>query len=181
MDPLGLMDCGAPGGSGSPEYTHIAIDKNGAGLDQIRLSLNAKGLQTAASRGIKLAKGGEDAGHHEHVFMWDSGAKGIKGGAKIVQWNAKDSSVLVKIRSGDLKEPTWYSQGTLKGDNKTGLGGPSENGAWAYKGDIPRKYLFIDGIDQANQPGFEDWLAGKGWPDDHAGLAETRFGYEEIP
>lgn len=175
IDPLGLQGCGAS------EYTHIAVDKQGAGLDQVRFSLNAKGLQTAASRNIKLSDGSEKMGHHQHVFMWDASAKGIKGAAGIVKGVGQNSSVIVKIRSGDLKEPTWLSPGTLKGDRPTGLGGSSQNGAWAYEGDIPRKYLFIDGIDQVNQPGFEDWLAGKGWPSDHAALAERRYGYEELP
>ena len=169
IDPLGLQGCG--------QYTHVAIDKPGAGgLDQIRRSLNAKGLQTAVNRNIKLDSGSEKFGHDQHVFMWDAGAKGIKGAAGLVDGVGQDSSVIVKIRMPDLKEPTWYSQGTLKGDQPTGLlGGSSKTGAWAYKGDIPRKYLFIDGIDKVNQPGFQDWFAGKGWPDDHAELAEREL------
>ncbi|MFD5751351.1 hypothetical protein [Streptomyces sp. NPDC127033] len=152
----------------SPEYTHVAIDKQDVGLDQLRLSLNMNGLKTAASLDIKLSAGSEKMGHHEHVFMWDATVKGLKGVTGIVEGVGQDSTVNVKIRMLDLSEPGLFSKGTLKGDQPTGLGGKSKNGAWAHEGDIPRKYLFIEGLDQPNQSGFKDWLAGKGWPNDHA-------------
>ncbi|WP_109448349.1 hypothetical protein [Streptomyces sp. ICBB 8177] len=154
----------------SPEYTHVAVDKQGAGLDQLRLSLNTNGLKTAASLDMKLSEGSEKMGHHQHVFMWDATVKGIKGVSGIVRGVGSESAVNVKIRMLDLSEPGLFSQGTLKGDQPTGLGGRSTNGAWAHEGDIPRKYLFIEGLDQPDQPGFKDWLAGKGWPDGHAEL-----------
>lgn len=170
------------GGKEVLEYTHVAVDKDGVGLDQLLLSLNANGLRTAQSLNIKLSGGSEKLGHHQHVFMWDARAKGIEGASKIVERVGQDSSVKVKIRRASLTEPGFLSQGTLKGDQNTGqLGGKSQNGAWAYEGDIPRKYLFIEGIDQVNQPGFADWLAGKGWPDDHAQLIAHRSQYQEIP
>ncbi|WP_399089840.1 hypothetical protein ACGH2B_17060 [Streptomyces sp. BBFR2] len=152
----------------SREYTHVAVDKQGAGLDQLRLSLNANGLKTAESLEIKLSAGSEKMGHHQHVFMWDATVKGIKGAAGIAKGVGPDSAVNVKIRKLDMSEPGMFSQGTLKGDQPKGLGGASTNGAWAHPGDIPRKYLFIEGLDQPNLPGFKDWLAGKGWPDGHA-------------
>jgi RHS repeat-associated protein len=160
IDPLGLQGCG--------QYIHVAIDKNNAGLDQIRSSLNLNGLKTAESLGIKLSAGSEKMGHNQHIFMWDSTAKGVKGVAGIVQGVGHDSSVIVKIRMPDLTEYKWYRPTTLKGDNPGGLGGASENGAWAYKGNIPRKYLFIDGLDGPDRPGFTDWQDGKGWPTNSA-------------
>ncbi|MEV7867895.1 hypothetical protein AB0P17_17735 [Streptomyces sp. NPDC088124] len=152
----------------SREYTHVAIDKQDKGLEQLRLSLNTSGLKTAASLDIKLSEGSEKMGHHKHVFMWDATVKGLKGVTGIVESLAKDSTVNVKIRMLDLSQPGVFSKGNLKGDRPEGLGGKSTNGAWAHEGDIPRKYLFIEGLDQPNQSGFKDWLAGKGWPDDHA-------------
>ncbi|MFC9428229.1 hypothetical protein [Streptomyces sp. NPDC056987] len=152
----------------SSEYTHVAIDKKDTGLDQLRLSLNTNGLKTAASLDIKLSEGSEKMGHHKHVFMWDATVKGLKGVTGIVEGVGQNSTVNVKIRMLDLSEPGLFSKGNLKGDQPKGLGGKSTNGAWAHEGDIPRKYLFIEGLDQANQSGFKDWLAGKGWPDNHA-------------
>lgn len=107
-------------------------------------------------------------GHHQHVFMWDSTPQGVKGAIGIVNSVGHDSSVIVKIRMPDLTEYKWFRPTTLKGDNPGGLGGASENGAWAYKGNIPRQYLFIEGLDTAARPGFTDWQAGKGWPTNSA-------------
>ncbi|MDI5962208.1 DUF6531 domain-containing protein [Streptantibioticus silvisoli] len=162
IDPLGLQGCGVS------EYTHIVIDKEGAGLGQLRSSLDTQGLQTAANRGIKLPSGSVKMGHDQHVFMWDKTAKGIDGASGIVSHAGQDGSILVKIRWANLKEPTWLSSGTLKTDGMGVLGGASKTGAWAYQGDIPRKYLFIDKVDWADQPGFQDWLDGKGWPESNA-------------
>ncbi|NEP09959.1 MAG: hypothetical protein F6K14_07000 [Symploca sp. SIO2C1] len=154
------------------EYTHIAVDKNDSGLDTLRKSLNENGLQTAEHRNIKLSKGSEELRHHQHVFMWENSSKaGIEGANRI---ESNGGAVRVKIRKQGL------NSSTLKGDNGP-LGGISTNGAWAYEGDIPRKYLFIVGIDQPDQPGIEDWEKGIGWPDDHAELAARRYGYQPIP
>ncbi|MFE3864796.1 hypothetical protein ACFXPT_30740 [Streptomyces goshikiensis] len=152
----------------APEYTHVAVDKQDKGLDAVRLSLNANGLKTAESLEIKLSSGSEKLGHHQHVFMWDATVKGINGAVGIVRNLPKDSTVNVKIRKRDMTESGDFIPGTLKGDQPTRLGGASTNGAWAHPGDIPRKYLFIEGLDQPDKTGFKDWLAGDGWPDGHA-------------
>jgi RHS repeat-associated protein len=171
IDPLGLQGC--------KQYIHVAVDKDRGGLDQILNSLNTNGLQTAKSRGTEIADFLKNKGHDEHVFMWDDSPEGGKGAAGLVQQYDKLNfgTVMVKIRMNSLTESKSYWSGTLKGDKDTGdlVNGPSGNGAWAYKGDIPRKYLFIDGLDDANRPGHEDWLAGKGWPDDHANQAQSDF------
>ncbi|MEA5547922.1 hypothetical protein VB816_23335, partial [Limnoraphis robusta CCNP1324] len=159
------------------QYTHLVIDKENVGLDTLRQSLNENGLQTAEHRNIRLSEGSEKLRHHQHVFMWDSSKKGIKGAIGI---ESRGGVVKVKIRMPGLSEPTWYSRGTLKGDNMGPLGGKSETGAWAYEGDIPRKYLFIEEMDNVAHPGFQDWYEGRGWPDDHAELALRRDGYTEI-
>ncbi|MFB4194490.1 hypothetical protein [Streptomyces carpaticus] len=150
------------------EYTHVAVDKGGVGLDELYLRLNANGLRTAESLNIKLSSGSEKMGHHQHVFMWDSRSKGLEGRAKIVEAVGQDSSIDVKIRMAGMNESGPIIPGALKGDHPTKLGGASDNGAWAYKGDIPRKYLFIVGLDQPSHAGFQDWYEGKGWPDGHA-------------
>lgn len=159
------------------EYTHIVVDKRPRGEanpDELRESLNRNGLQTAKSRWVaegkdvdaELARAGSGYaknGHHEHVFMWDSTKKGIEGGNAIEK---NGDAIRVKIRWDALKKDGRFLSGTLKGDSGGGpLGGESTNGAWAYKGDIPRKYLFIVGVDDASHPGMGQWLAGKGWPD----------------
>uniref|UniRef100_A0AAU3GZX3 Uncharacterized protein n=1 Tax=Streptomyces sp. NBC_01401 TaxID=2903854 RepID=A0AAU3GZX3_9ACTN len=159
-------------------YTHVAIDKEGKGVDQMRLSLNAHGLKTAKSLNIKLAAGSEKMGHHKHVFMWDADVKGVKGVKGIVDSYEPDVTIRVKIRKADLSEPGLFSSGNLKGDHPTQLGGKSTNGAWAHEGDIPRKYLFIDGLDSPDQEGFKDWVAGEGWPDGHAALIAREYDYE---
>jgi hypothetical protein len=147
------------------EYAHIVIDKAEIGLDGLRRSLNENGLQTAENRNIQLSEGSMKLKHHQHVFMWDGSKKGIEGAANIEKGG---ETIRVKIRMNSLSEPKWYSSGNLKGDGMGPLGGKSTNGAWAYQGDIPRKYLFIEGLDFANQPGFEDWIQGNGWPEGHA-------------
>lgn len=147
------------------EYDHMVIDKSGVGLDALRQSLNENGLQTAQNRNIKLSEGSEKLGHHQHVFMWDKSKKGIEGSVGIEK---RGETVRVKIRKKGLTEPSWYSRGNLKGDEMGSLGGSSTTGAWAYQGDIERKYLFIEGLDQVNQPGFDNWFKGDGWPEDRA-------------
>ncbi|MCC3770071.1 hypothetical protein K6I34_002478 [Streptomyces sp. UNOC14_S4] len=159
------------------EYTHIVVDKRPRGeadLDELRESLHRNGLQTAKSRWAaegkdveaelrKAGSGYAKNGHHEHVFMWDSSKKGIEGGNAIER---NGDAIRVKIRWDALKKDGRFLGGTLKGDHGGGpLGGESTNGAWAHKGDIPRKYLFIVGVDDPAHPGMSQWLAGKGWPD----------------
>ncbi|WP_372410204.1 hypothetical protein [Streptomyces luteireticuli] len=176
------------------EYTHIVIDKRPAGevdLDELRQSLSRNGLQTTKSRWLaegkdvaaelrKLPAGYVDNAHHEHVFMWDSTKKGIEGANALEDreafYRSKNTgtaapaterhAVRVKVRWDALKKDGRVFGGTLKGDAGGGpLGGASTNGAWAYKGDIPRKYLYIEGIDDPAHPGMSQWLAGKGWPE----------------
>lgn len=159
------------------EYTHIVVDKRPRGeanTGELRESLNRSGLQTSKSRWLaegkdldaelrRMGSGYAKNGHHEHVFMWDSTKKGIEGGNAI---EGNGDAVRVKIRWDALKKDGNFLGGTLKGDHGGGpLGGASTNGAWAYKGDIPRKYLFIVGVDDPSHPGMSQWLAGKGWPD----------------
>lgn len=174
------------------EYTHIVIDKRPAGevdLDELRRSLDRNGLRTTESRWRsegkdvaaelkKLPPGYVDNAHHEHVFMWDSSKKGVEGANALEDRDAFYRSragekpvvtdrhaIRVKVRWDELRKDGRVLGGTLKGDAGGGpLGGPSTNGAWAYKGDIPRKYLFIEGVDDAASPGMSQWLAGKGWP-----------------
>ncbi|MDT0447513.1 hypothetical protein [Streptomyces hesseae] len=154
----------------APEYVHIAVDKQGTGLDGLRRTLHENGLRTAEHLGVQLAPGSVKLGHHRHVFMWDSTTpKGIEGANEI---EARGSAVRVKIRWNELKEQGGLlGRGNLKGDNGK-LGGKSTNGAWAHEGDIPRKYLFIVGVDDPRNPGMGDWLAGKGWPEGH-GVCEA--------
>lgn len=102
------------------EYTHVAIDKLGAGLEVLCLSLNRNGLRTAENLNIKLSSGSESMGHHQHVFMWDARPKGIGGVSGLVKSVGQDSSLTVKIRMPDLSEPGLFSQGTLKGDHPLG-------------------------------------------------------------
>jgi hypothetical protein len=165
------------------EYTSVVIDKNDVGLDYLRRSLNDNGLQTAEKLRIQLSEGSIKFDHHQHVFMWDATTKGINGRVGLQK---PGPSVLVKIRwkafreSGSFGLFNFFSKPSLVGDNMGPLGGKSTNGAWAYKGNIPRKYVFIEGMDKANQPGFESWRKGDGWPDGHAALAAKRYDYEEI-
>ncbi|MEV6670028.1 hypothetical protein [Streptomyces sp. NPDC051162] len=163
--------------SHADEYTHIVVDKRPRGeadLDELRRSLDRNGLQTAKSRWTAEGKdveaelrragsGYAKNGHHEHVFMWDSSKKGIEGSNAIEK---NGDAIRVKIRWDALKKDGRIFSGTLKGDHGGGpLGGESTNGAWAHKGDIPRKYMFIVGVDDPAHPGMSQWLAGKGWPD----------------
>ncbi|GAU65759.1 hypothetical protein SSP35_02_01260 [Streptomyces sp. NBRC 110611] len=160
------------------EYTHIVVDKRPRGevnLDQLRDSLSRNGLQTAKSRWLaegkdvadelrRMGSGYAKNGHHEHVFMWEGSSKQGIEGANAIEKNG--DAIRVKIRWDALKRDGRLLGGTLKGDHTGGpLGGVSTNGAWAYQGDIPRKYLFIEGVDNASHPGMSQWLAGRGWPD----------------
>ncbi|ADW70295.1 hypothetical protein [Granulicella tundricola] len=144
------------------EYKHIVIDKMGVGLDALRTSLNVSGLETAHSRGIQLSAGSVALEHHLHIFLWDDSIKGITGSLGII--NA-GNTITVKVRWDKLIESGIIFPGTLKGDTMQNKppGGPSTNGAWAYKGNIPRNYLYIDGVDSPATHGFSTWQLGKGW------------------
>ncbi|MFF4607277.1 hypothetical protein ACFY12_31645 [Streptomyces sp. NPDC001339] len=160
------------------EYTHIVVDKRPRGevnLGELRDSLGRNGLQTSKSRWLAEGKNVEEElrragsgyarnGHHEHVFLWEGSSKQGIEGANAIEKNG--DAIRVKVRWDALKRDGSIFSGTLKGDHSGGpLGGVSTNGAWAYKGDIPRKYLFIEGVDNPSHPGMSQWLAGKGWPD----------------
>ena len=150
------------------EYTHIVINKDGGDLNTIRDNLNNNGLQTAATRKISLAEGSKKLGHDRHVFMWDDTSKGRKGASSLVQ---AESTITVKIRYKGLTKGGFLTQGTLKTDNMGKLGKGDQSGAWAYEGNIERKYIFIEGIDNESDPGYEGWKKGEGWPDDPSHFA----------
>jgi hypothetical protein len=144
------------------EYSHVAIDKGGIGLPALSGAIALNGVQTAHTRGIILATGSQKLEHHLHVFMWDNSTAGVKGRLGIE--NA-GNCVTVKIRWRTLTKPGMIFNGTLQGDSMANSppSGKSTNGAWAYKGNIPRDACFIEGTDLASTAGFDRWLAGNGW------------------
>jgi hypothetical protein len=144
------------------ELSHVAIDKGGLGLPVLMNSFDQNGLQTAQTRGIVLSAGSQALQHHLHVFFWDSSAKGVKGRLGI---ETAGNCITVKIRWRTLTRPGMIFGGTMQGDTMANKppGGTSTNGAWAYKGGIPRDACFIEGLDQASTAGFDAWLAGNGW------------------
>jgi hypothetical protein len=153
---------------GAREYTHIVIDKTAIGVGELLQSLNNTGLQTARTRKVTLAEGSVKLGHDRHVFMWDDTEKGRKGAQALI--NPGDS-IKVRIRWNNLTMRGLFTQGTLKKDTMGVLGKGEETGAWAYEGDIDRRYIFIEGIDKESDPGYEDWKSGEGWPEDHNGIS----------
>ncbi|MDU9412163.1 hypothetical protein ACPA5B_12340 [Pseudomonas solani] len=144
------------------EYRHVVIDKAGVGLATLRQSLDQAGLETAQQRGIQLATGSVRLEHHLNVFLWDDTTAGQKGYINLI---LAGNCVAVKVRWTTLTEPGIIFSGTLQGDN--GHNGPpqgkSTNGAWAYKGSIPRNYCFIEGVDTEQTPGYAKWKSGTGW------------------
>lgn len=142
----------------------MAVDKEEKGILLVMESLNNQGLKTAEYLHIELAGGSKKLEHHKHVFMWDRSSKGLDGAKGI---EVRGNVVKVFIRMNELKEPSLLTTGNLKGDNGL-LGGKSKTGAWGYEGDIQRKYLFIEGLDQIDDIGYDDWAKGNGWPNDHA-------------
>jgi len=144
------------------EYNHVAIDKGGIGLPALRTALDLNGIQTAQARGIVLAPGSQRLEHHLHVFLWDASAAGVKGRLGIER---AGNCVTVKVRWRTLTKPGIIFNGTLLGDSMANSppSGSSTNGAWAYKGNIPRDACFIEGHDLASRAGFDHWLAGNGW------------------
>ncbi|MDQ1292414.1 MAG: hypothetical protein QG608_292 [Actinomycetota bacterium] len=149
------------------EYSHVVVDKYDVGLGQLYTALHQNGLQTAESRGMQLPAGSMSLGHHQHVFMWDTSKRGLDQCAHLLG-TPGISALVVNIRWNELHRPGRFHSGTLKGDVRgKKLGGWSTSGAWAYKGDIPRKYMFIEGLDNPNHPGYAQWKAGTGWPDEY--------------
>ncbi len=144
------------------EYRSVIIDKNGVGIPALQQSVAANGLQTAQTLGIQLAPGSIRLEHHLHVFVWDDSVAGQKGYIRLI---LAGNCFAVRIRWTDLTEPGLIFNGTLHGDG--GHNGPpngrSYNGAWAYKGNIPRNYCFIDGVDTTQTAGYDKWLSGTGW------------------
>jgi hypothetical protein len=144
------------------EYTHLCIDKAGVGLPVLLAALDLNGIQTAQQRGIVLAAGSVRLQHDVHVFLWDDSVAGIRGRRRI---EAAGNCILVRVRWPHLTQPGVIFSGTLAGDG--GHNGPpagvSTNGAWAFKGAIPRRYCFIVGQDLPTTPNFENWRSGLGW------------------
>jgi hypothetical protein len=145
------------------EYTHVVIDKFGTGLDSLRQLIDANGIQTAHQRNIALAEGSRRLEHHLHVFLWDDGVPGVKGRRGI---EAAGNCFLVRVRWPVLTESGIIFSGSLQGDNMHSgpPSGVSTNGAWAYKGSIPRKFCYIEGLDTPDKDGFASWREGRGWP-----------------
>ena len=144
------------------EYRSVIIDKNGVGIGVLQQSVAANGLQTAQTLGIVLAAGSIALEHHLHVFLWDESTAGQKGYIRLI---LAGNCFAVRVRWTALTEPGMIFNGTLHGDG--GHNGPpkgrSYNGAWAYKGNIPRNYCFIDGVDTPQTVGYNNWLQGTGW------------------
>jgi len=147
-------------------YYHVVIDKTNQGLAHLRNQLDLHGLMTAEQRGLthQFPPVMIAMQHHQHVFLWDDRPAGVRGRQGLE--NGVGETITVKVNWPELTEPGLVFAGTLAGDS--GHVGPphgtSTNGAWAYKGSIARQWLFIDGVDSPNDPGFNDWVAGKGWP-----------------
>jgi hypothetical protein len=144
------------------EYTHVCIDKTRVGLDVLRRDLNQNGIQTARDRGIQLAGGSVALQHDVHVFLWDDSVAGVRGRRGIEQ---RGDCVLVRVRWPHLTETGLIFSGTLAGDG--GHNGPprgvSPNGAWAFRGSIPRGFCYIEGLDSQDTANFENWRSGQGW------------------
>lgn len=144
------------------EYSHVAIDKGGIGLPALMNAIDQNGVQTAQARGIVLATGSQKLEHHLHVFFWDNSAHGVKGRLGI---ETAGNCVTVKIRWRHLTKPGIIFNGTMKGDNMSNgpPSGNSTNGAWAFKGNVPRDACYIEGFDFPATAGFDNWAAGNGW------------------
>lgn len=144
------------------EYTHVCIDKGGVGLATLMADIDLNGIQTAKQRGIILSGGSIKLQHDLHVFLWDDSTAGIRGRRGI---EAAGNCFLVRVRWPHLTEPGIIFNGTLAGDG--GHNGPpagvSTNGAWAFKGAVPRQYCYIDGFDAPTKANFENWRSGQGW------------------
>jgi hypothetical protein len=146
-------------------YSHVCIDKTGAGLANLRATFVANGIETAQTRGIVLAAGSQKLEHHLHVFLWGPDVDGEKGRLGLVLGQPTNDRFCVWVRWNALQPDGWIFSGTLKGDN--GHAGPpagiSTNGAWAYKGNIPADFCFVEGHHTTATPGYDDWKAFRGW------------------
>lgn len=163
-------------GEGISEYKHVAIDKADIGLGYLIMGLNMHGLRTAEAIGIELSEGSKRLKHHQHVFLWDSSAKGKKG-AEVLEGAGRGDRVTVRVRNKSFKEQGdgfFGSGGNLKGDNGA-LGGSSTNGAWAVEGNVGRRQIFIEGLDSESDEGYDNWLDGLGWPPGHEIMAQIRL------
>ena len=145
------------------EYSHVVIHKDPTKqLADYKAAIDEHGLRTAQASGIQLASGSMKLEHHLNVFLWDDTALGIAGRVGI---ESAGNCFTVKVRWKKLTQDGMILSGSLQGDNMH-AGPPkglSTNGAWAYKGDIPRRYLFIETVDSVTAPGFDKWVAGDGW------------------
>jgi hypothetical protein len=148
------------------EYVHFATKLDGRDMINFIEAYNEEGILTAASRGVtdgQLPDGTRRLEHHKHIFMWDDSKKGLDNAATLRVLGKLE----IKIRHPRFSTFSHPSHGELKVDSNDprGLGYGEETGAWAYKGDIPRKYIFIEGVDKKSDSGYDEWFEGKGWPD----------------
>jgi hypothetical protein len=149
------------------EYSHVVIDKNNVGLDTLRQKISEKGLLTAEASGYgdQMAEGSRKLRHHQHVFLWDESEAGVKGRLGILLDSDQKTVFVVRVRWPALTKDGLLFSGTLKGDG--GHAGPpqglSTNGAWAYEGNIPANFCFIEGLHSSKTPNYASWAAGSGW------------------
>jgi hypothetical protein len=152
------------------EYTHIAIDRLDSGAQKLRLKLQVMGLLTAEAAAMSsgMAEGSKKLQHHLHVFLWDETPTGLRRAQDLINTYTSQNIVfaVIRVRWPALTEPGFLLTGTLAGDNASGTeppGGRSDNGAWAYKGNIPSKFCFIEGLHTVDRPGYDSWFRGNGW------------------
>jgi len=150
------------------EYCHVVVDKNNVGWT-LRKDIQRNGLLTAQASGYAqtMAQGSLRLEHHLNVFLWDSTVTGEKGRLGILLNLPEGASFTVRVRCPYLTEEGLLLPGTLKGDSgHHGIpSGRSTNGAWAYKGNIPSRFCFIEGLHTKSTPGYQSWLRGDGWPE----------------
>ena len=149
------------------EYSHVVIDKNDVGLDTLRTRISQNGLLTAEASGYAnlMSEGSRRLEHHLNVFLWDSSIAGEKGRLGIVLHSTPGTFFTVRVRCPYLTEEGLLFSGTLKGDSgHNGIpSGRSTNGAWAYKGNIPARFCFIEGLHSSKTPNYDSWYNGDGW------------------
>ena len=149
------------------EYSHVVIDKNRVGLEQLRMDIKNNGLLTAQASGYadQMAEGSIRLEHHLNVFLWDSSIAGEKGRLGIILNSEEGTFFTVRVRCPYLTEEGLLLRGTLKGDSgHHGIpSGRSTNGAWAYKGNIEPRFCFIEGLHTSQTPNYQSWYRGDGW------------------
>lgn len=149
------------------EYSHVVIDKMGVGLPALRTRIQLNGLLTAEASGYgaQMAEGSRRLKHHLHVFMWDETVAGVKGRLGIVLALGVGTCFVVRIRWPVFTKDGMIFSGTLQGDG--GHAGPpkglSTNGAWAYEGNIPSNFCFIEGMHTSQTANYAKWASGAGW------------------